>query len=228
MSEIRNPKSVFIIVILSILTALSSQLSMALFAQEPPTITISKGDRINLTVSPISGGEGAAVTATLQNDLTLSGYFTLTGSAAYTAHGSANGGNLQGQVVDHGGGTVLSKSYSGSAHENAHRFADDIIETLTGNKGFATSKIAFIATRSGKKEVYVADYDGSNARHMTASSACIHRSVRMLAGSPTPVIKAVIPTFTGSISGAAREIRSLIFPERTAALHFRPMGIGSP
>lgn len=178
MSEIRNPKSVFIVVILSILTALSSQLSMALFAQEPPTITISKGDRINLTVSPISGGEGAAVTKTLQNDLTLSGYFTLTGSAAYTVHGSANGGNLQGQVVDHGGGTVLSKSYSGSAHENAHRFADDIIETLTGNKGFATSKIAFIATRSGKKEVYAADYDGSNARQMTHDGVIsVHPSI---------------------------------------------------
>src|SRR5712692_5479917 len=137
-------------------------------AEEPPTITVSKSDRINLNVTPLGGGEGAAATKTLQNDLMLCGFFVLGGAnAVYTARGTASGGNLQGQVVDHSGGTVLSKSYTGNARENAHRFADDIVETLTGNKGLANSKIAFIATRSGKKEVYVADYDGSNARQMT-------------------------------------------------------------
>ena len=141
--------------------------SVSIFAQEPPTITVSKGDKINLTVSALTGTEGAAATKILQNDLSLSGYFVLSGNAAYTAKGNTSGGSVQGLVVDHGGGTVLSKSYTGGARENAHRFANDIIETLTGNKGFAGSKIAFIGTRSGKKEVYVADYDGSNARQMT-------------------------------------------------------------
>ncbi|MEP7015651.1 MAG: biopolymer transporter Tol [Verrucomicrobiota bacterium] len=141
--------------------------AFSVYGEEPPIITVSKGDKINLTVASLTGGEGSAATKTLQNDLSLSGYFIMSGSAAYTARGSASGGSLQGQVVDHGGGTVLSKSYSGSARENAHRFANDIIETLTGNKGLATSKIAFIATRSGKKEVYVADYDGSNTHQMT-------------------------------------------------------------
>jgi TolB protein len=148
------------------------------FAQEPPTITISKGDRINLTISPLTGGEGAAVTKIMQNDLTLSGYFILSGNGAYTVRGSASGGTLDGHVVDHSGGTILSKSYNGSARENAHHFADDIIETLTGNKGFAASKVAFIATRSGKKEVYTADYDGSNARQMTHDGVIsVHPSI---------------------------------------------------
>ena len=151
----------------SFLICAISVCAFSLYGEEPPTITVSKGDKINLTVSTLTGGEGASVTKTLQNDLTFSGYFVLTGNAAYTVRGSASGGNLQGQVVDHSGSNVLSKSYSGSARENAHRFADHIVETLTGNKGFATTKIAFIATRSGKKEVYVADYDGSNARQLT-------------------------------------------------------------
>ena len=155
-----------------------SILHSPIFGEEAPTITISKGDKINLTVSPLSGGEGAAATKTLQNDLTLSGYFILSGNASYTARGSASGGSLQGEVVDHSGGTVLSKSYSGGARENAHRFADDIIETLTGNKGFATSKIAFIGTRSGKKEVYVGDYDGSNVRQLTHDGVIsVHPSI---------------------------------------------------
>jgi len=147
-------------------------------SQEPPTITISKGDRINLSVSPLGGGEGGTATKVLQNDLTLSGYFILSGNASYTARGSAGAGRLQGEVVDHSGGTVLSKSYSGGPRENAHQFANDIVETLTGNKGVAGSKIAFIGTRSGKKEVYVADYDGGNVRQLTHDRVIsVHPSV---------------------------------------------------
>ena len=137
-------------------------------ANEVPTITVSKGDQINLSVTPLSGGDGAAATKIVQNDLTLCGYFTLGGAnTSYTVHGTASGSSLQGQVVDHGGGTVLSKTYNASARDNAHQFANDIIETLTGHKGLAGTKITFIATRSGKKEVYVADFDGSNVRQLT-------------------------------------------------------------
>jgi TolB protein len=153
-------------------------LTVSILGQEEPTITISKGDKINLTVTPLGGSEGAAATKVLQNDLALSGYFVLSGNAAYTARGDASGGSLQGQVVDHADGTVLSKTYSGRARENAHRFADDIVETLTGNKGFAHTRIAFIATRSGKKEVYTADYDGSNARQITHDGVIsVHPSI---------------------------------------------------
>src|ERR1041385_4298112 len=148
-------------------------------AEQLPTITISKGDRINLVVSPLGGSEGAVATKTLQNDLTLSGFFVLGGAnAVYTARGTANSGNLQGQVVDHSGGTVLSKTYSGSARESAHQFANDIVETLTGNKGIAGTKISFIGTRTGRKEVYVADYDGSNVRQMTHDGVIsVHPSI---------------------------------------------------
>ena len=137
-------------------------------AEDVPTITVSKGDQINLALSPLSGSEGAAASKVVQNDLTLSGYFTLGGAnSTYTVRGTAGGGSLQGQVVDHGGGTVLSKTYAGSTRESAHQFANDIIETLTGHPGLAGTKITFIATRSGKKEVYLADFDGSNVRQLT-------------------------------------------------------------
>lgn len=136
-------------------------------AEDVPTITVSKGDQINLSISPLGGGDGAAATKIVQKDLALSGYFKFGADSSYTVRGTAGSGSLQGQVVDHSGGTVLSKSYSGSARENAHQFANDIIETLTGHKGLAGSKITFIATRSGKKEVYVADFDGSNVRQLT-------------------------------------------------------------
>jgi TolB protein len=164
---------------LSLITLCLASSAVSLRAEETPTITISKSDRINLVVSPFGGGEGGAATKTLQNDLTLSGFFVLGGAnAVYTTRGTASAGSLQGQVVDHSGSTVLSKTYSGSARETAHRFADDIVETLTGNKGIASSKISFIATRSGHKEVYVADYDGSNVRQMTHDGVIsVHPSI---------------------------------------------------
>jgi TolB protein len=62
---------------------------------------------------------------------------------------------------------VLQNSYSGSARGKVHAFADDIVETLTGNKGFASSKIAFVATQTGKKEIYTCDADGSNVVQLT-------------------------------------------------------------
>src|SRR4029453_8824428 len=69
------------------------------------------------------------------------------------------------------------KNYSGNPRDNAHQVANDIIETLPGHKGIAGTKITFIATRSGKKEVYAADCDGSNVRQLTHdNSISVHPS----------------------------------------------------
>lgn len=138
-------------------------------AQETPTITIRKGDAVSIAVAPIGGAGGGAVTPVLKNDLAVAGWFNLvdSGAASYVVSGTASGSGLEGKVVDRSGGTVLSKSYSGSARQVAHEFADDIVETLTGNPGIATSKIAFVSTRTGRKEIYVADYDGANVKQLT-------------------------------------------------------------
>ena len=129
-----------------VLAALFCLTTLSARAEDVPTITVSKGDQINLSVSPLDGGEGAAATKIVQNDLALSGYFKLGGAdSSYTVRGTASSGSLQGHVVDHSGGTALSKTYSGSTRDNAHRFANDIIETLTGHKGIAGTRITFIA-----------------------------------------------------------------------------------
>ncbi|MDD5198560.1 MAG: hypothetical protein PHC88_02050 [Terrimicrobiaceae bacterium] len=139
------------------------------FAEETPTITIRKSDAINLAIAGIGGGEGPAVVKVLQNDLALAGAFSLgeAAKASYVVSGTASGGGLQGQVKDRSGGVVLSKGYSGVPRAVAHQFADDIVATLTGHPGIATSKIAFVSTRSGRKEIYTADYDGANVRQLT-------------------------------------------------------------
>ncbi len=139
------------------------------FAQDTPTITVRKTDAVSLAVEGIGGGEGPAVQSVLTNDLSLAGWFSLSapGSASYVVSGSASGGSLSGTVKDRGGATVLSGKYSGTPRERAHQFADEIVETITGNPGIATSTIAFVSTKTGKKEIYTADYDGANVKQLT-------------------------------------------------------------
>jgi len=48
-----------------------------------------------------------------------------------------------------------------------HRFSEEVIRQLTGTPGAASSEIVFSAGASGSKEIYVADYDGANARRLT-------------------------------------------------------------
>jgi len=139
-----------------------------LLRAEDAVITVRKSDALNLGLGAIGGSDGAAVSKVLQNDLTLAGWFNLVqpNLANITVSGTAASGVLQGSVKK-GNEVVLSKTYSGSPRVVAHRFADDIVETLTGHKGIASSTIAFISNRSGRKEVCLADYDGSNGRQIT-------------------------------------------------------------
>ena len=68
---------------------------------------------------------------------------------------------------------VLAKQYQDKATTDnariiAHKFADEIIFRLGGGiQGIAESKIVFISTRSGHKEVWSMDYDGANQQQLT-------------------------------------------------------------
>jgi TolB protein len=68
---------------------------------------------------------------------------------------------------------VLGKQYNEVASEEsartiAHRFADEIILRLGGGiNGIAETKIYFISTRTGTKEVWAMDYDGQNQHAVT-------------------------------------------------------------
>ena len=68
---------------------------------------------------------------------------------------------------------VLGKQYREKATEEnariiAHRFADEIIFRLGGGiQGIAESKIVFVSSRGGNKEIWLMDYDGANQRPLT-------------------------------------------------------------
>jgi len=65
---------------------------------------------------------------------------------------------------------LLGKEYVTSSREYKkpiHRFAEEILFLLTGERGFFQTKIAFISTGTGKKEIYLADFDGTNFQRLT-------------------------------------------------------------
>ncbi|MGB6026716.1 MAG: Tol-Pal system beta propeller repeat protein TolB [Candidatus Sulfotelmatobacter sp.] len=76
-------------------------------------------------------------------------------------------------VKNTGSPQVLGKQYTDVATDEgarliAHKFADEIILRLGGGiPGIAESKIYFVSDRSGHKEIWVMDYEGSNQSQLT-------------------------------------------------------------
>lgn len=76
--------------------------------------------------------------------------------------------------------TVLAKRYIATENEistrdTAHRFANEIIQTLGGGiPGINLSQITFVSNRSGHDEIWVMDYDGFNQHPITSyGSLCL-------------------------------------------------------
>jgi len=124
-------------------------------------------------------GEAAEV---LKFDLYVQGFSFVTPDAAqYLIHGS-DSGNVIGTVTDKlARKVILSRSYNGaSLRQQAHAFADDIVQAATGRPGIAqlrgtTARIAYKSQPSGigPGEIYVSDFDGYNAQRVTSDGAIV-------------------------------------------------------
>jgi TolB protein len=69
---------------------------------------------------------------------------------------------------------MANKEYYGNeetVRRMVHTFADEIVSQYTGEKGVARTRIAFVSDKTGKKELYVMDYDGQNLKKLTADRA---------------------------------------------------------
>jgi TolB protein len=113
-------------------------------------------------------------------EINLSQWSADPASAAMVAFGALSAAN--GRLVVYGwlddtrntaNPQVLGKQYNEAASEDmartiAHRFADEIIYRLGGGiNGIAETKIYFVSSRTGSKEVWVMDYDGQNQHAIT-------------------------------------------------------------
>jgi len=65
---------------------------------------------------------------------------------------------------------LIGKRYKGREQDYrriALRFCGDVIYRLTGSRWLFNTKIAFVSTTSGKKEIYICDFDGHDPRRFT-------------------------------------------------------------
>ncbi|HMF92568.1 MAG TPA: translocation protein TolB [Candidatus Angelobacter sp.] len=107
-------------------------------------------------------------------------------NAGVVAFGNLGVGNgkvdVQGWLYDvknPGAPAILGKQYREDASVDnarviAHRFANEIIARLgAGIPGIAESKIYFVSTRSGAKEIWSMDYDGANQKQLTRNGGVV-------------------------------------------------------
>jgi TolB protein len=65
---------------------------------------------------------------------------------------------------------LVGKKYIGrhtDIRNIVRRFSEQVMENLTGNKGYFTSQIVFVSTHTGHKEIYTCDFDGHNIKQVT-------------------------------------------------------------
>lgn len=71
------------------------------------------------------------------------------------------------------GGLILGKNYRGPVNQlkdMIYWFCTAMIKELSGSPGFFESKLAFVSTTTGNKEVYICDFDGKNIRQVSFDS----------------------------------------------------------
>lgn len=83
--------------------------------------------------------------------------------------------SLRMRLVDAASKEVLTeKNYAGRSRDLrrlVHRFADDVVFQLFGERGIATTRIAFVRGKPGHKEIWVMDYDGFGAEPWTKNGS---------------------------------------------------------
>lgn len=69
---------------------------------------------------------------------------------------------------------LIGKKYSAGANDLRDvikRFAGEVVYYLTGSRGVFDSRIAFVSSGSGNKEIYICEFDGSNISQFTRNRA---------------------------------------------------------
>jgi len=71
---------------------------------------------------------------------------------------------------------LVGKRYQGKKsfmRKIMHRFADEVMEQLTGKRGVAETRLAFLSRTSYGKEMYAVDFDGANVQKLTNEQSVI-------------------------------------------------------
>lgn len=149
---------------------LATILAQGFAADDPIDITQNASGEHRRPIA-LTGYDGEAL-AVLKYDLEIVGFVVVTPerNPQHTLKGS-NAGRVEGRLTDNiNKAQLLGLTFAnGSTRSQAHALADAVIEKIMGIKGLGQTRIAFREwTTGGNSEIYVADFDGHNARAVTA------------------------------------------------------------
>ena len=147
-------------------------------------LALGQAQRAAIDVDVFDAGEVKAIPVALEGftgetlallkfDLFVQGFeFVDKAKAQFTIKGS-NAGTISGAVYDHvKRGFILNKRYQGgSLRRQAHIFANNTVETITGSPGIGLTKIAFRQFHGRNTEIHVADFDGHNTKRLTLDNS---------------------------------------------------------
>ena len=135
-----------------------------------PTIQIGLTPPIPISIDGFSG-EGLSV---LEFDLYVQGFSIVPSDQAQYHIKGSDEGNVVGRL-SLSSRELFSRSYTGqNVRREAHAFADDIVQQVTGKRGIGQTKIAFkVEGAGGSGEIYVSDFDGHNAQAVTTDGAIV-------------------------------------------------------
>ncbi len=140
----------------------------------PVEITITGERGFPLSLEPFLGADGAVAANSVKQCLTDAGFFRFVEptAGAYAVRANVENDRLEGQVSDPAGKVLFRRAYGGTNLVRlSQQFADDVVEAISGMPGIASSRIAFVSNQTGKKELYLCDYDGGNVRPLTRDNS---------------------------------------------------------
>ena len=143
-------------------------------AQQPGEVTITGQRGYPLALARLQGPAGATTTEILKADLTRSGVirFVNNPQGAFAVHGGSTPTRIDAELRDQQGNVIFNRAYNGENIERlAHQLNDDIIFAITGKPGIASSQVAFVSNKSGRKEIYLCNYDGGSLRQVTRDNS---------------------------------------------------------
>ena len=78
---------------------------------------------------------------------------------------------------------VAGKRYQGKASDFrriAHSFSNEVVRFFTGEPGIFDTRIAFVSSRRGSKEIFLMDYDGFSPRQITRNDGVLDVAGRVV------------------------------------------------
>jgi TolB protein len=148
----------------------------SLRAQEEP-IEVRRHSNVRIIPIALAGytGEPANV---LRFDLEVMGFeLTTPEKAQYVLSGKNEGSQVEGRLQDRiSKANLLAKAYTGdNLRAQTHALADDVVSAILNMPGIARTKIVFKQQpqNSGNGEIYIADYDGQNAKPVTQDNTIV-------------------------------------------------------